>query len=257
MADCLQVFTSTASKDDAQRIAQELVSRRLAACVQVLGPIASTYWWNGKVETADEWLCLAKTEADVYPAVERTILEVHPYEVPEVVAVPLTAGSPAYLEWLAREVTAEVAVVQPSQPSPPAPQELPRLYRVIVPVTDLHRAVAYYRQVLGQPGERVSPGRHNFDCGGTILACYDPQADGDERQLPPNPEHLYLAVADLEAVFARAQAAGGRWIEEAIAARPWGERSFYVQDPFGNPLCFVDAATVFTGHKPYASRAEA
>jgi uncharacterized protein involved in tolerance to divalent cations/uncharacterized glyoxalase superfamily protein PhnB len=240
MAGYLQVSTTTASQADAQRIAQELVSRRLAACVQVLGPLTSTYWWNSKIETASEWLCQAKTPAEAYPAVERAILDVHPYEVPEIVAVPLAAGSAGYLAWLSREVTVDAAGLQPA-PTPP------RLYRVIVPVGNIDQAETFYSQLLGQPGQRVSPGRHYFDCGGTILACYDPRADGDQRDLPANPEHVYLAVADLESAFARAQAAGCRWLEEAIATRPWGERSFYAQDPFGNPLCFVDESTMFTG----------
>lgn len=122
-----------------------------------------------------------------------------------------------------------------------------RLYRVIVPVADIDRAQTFYSQLLALPGRRVSPGRHYFDCGGTILACYDPVADGDEGPARPNPDHLYLAVADLEVAFARARAAGCQWLEAGIETRPWGERCFYARDPFGNPLCLVDQATVFTG----------
>lgn len=122
-----------------------------------------------------------------------------------------------------------------------------RLYRVIVPVADIERAAAFYSRVLGAAGRRVSPGRHYFDCGGTILACFDPRADGDDFDAAPNPDHLYFAVGDLEAVFERARMAGCREIDARIETQPWGERCFYATDPFGNPLCFVDEGTVFTG----------
>jgi periplasmic divalent cation tolerance protein len=104
MATHIQVMTTASSREDAQRIAGALVDRRLAACVQVIGPIASTYRWEGKVTTDEEWLCLAKSRDDLYPALERAILELHPYEVPEILAVPVLAGGAAYLAWLDREV---------------------------------------------------------------------------------------------------------------------------------------------------------
>lgn len=123
----------------------------------------------------------------------------------------------------------------------------PRLFRVILPVQNIDRAEAFYAAVLGIAGQRVSPGRHYFDCGGTILACYDPKADGDRHELQPNPEHVYLAVQDLQGTFQRAKTAGCRALDAAIQTRPWGETSFYAQDPFGNPICFVDEKTIFTG----------
>jgi catechol 2,3-dioxygenase-like lactoylglutathione lyase family enzyme len=131
----------------------------------------------------------------------------------------------------------------------------PRLYRVIVPVGDLERAAKYYMELLGVEGRRVSPGRHYFDCGGVILALFSPRADGDAGPPRPLPDYIYFAVADLEVVFARAERLGGLSAETGdgglpmgrIATRPWGERSFYLQDPFGNPLCFVDEKTLFTG----------
>ena len=123
----------------------------------------------------------------------------------------------------------------------------PRLYRVILLVSDIERAATFYARLLQTPGRRVSPGRHYFDCGGTILACFDPRADGDPWDARPNPDHVYFAVADLEATFALARAAGCRALDGAIETRPWGERSFYARDPFDNPICFVDEKTVFTG----------
>jgi periplasmic divalent cation tolerance protein len=106
MSDIVQVFTTIDSKEGADGLALLLVERRLAACVQVLGPVSSTYWWEGAVETADEWLCLIKTGAHVYGELERAIRENHPYEVPEVLAVPVTGGHSAYIDWLREQLNA-------------------------------------------------------------------------------------------------------------------------------------------------------
>lgn len=124
-----------------------------------------------------------------------------------------------------------------------------------MPVNDLDRAAAFYATLLESPGQRVSSGRHYFMCGGVVLALYDPRADGDASEPRPNFEHVYFAVADLEAVHARARATGllstgvgdGNLSLGEIARRPWGERSFYLTDPFGNPLCFVDDTSLFMG----------
>ena len=120
-----------------------------------------------------------------------------------------------------------------------------RLYRVIVPVSDIERARTFYATLLEQDGRGVSPGRHYFGCGGVILACFDPRADGDSWDARPNPDHIYFSADDLEGALARAIAAGAA-ISRPIETQPWGERSFYCTDPFGNKLCFVDAATLFT-----------
>jgi uncharacterized glyoxalase superfamily protein PhnB len=121
----------------------------------------------------------------------------------------------------------------------------PRLFRVILPVSEIEAAVSFYADVLGIPGDRVSPGRHYFFCGGTILACYDALADGDAESIGPNPQHIYFSVDDLEAVHQRVQRGSARDVTP-IETRPWGERSFYATDPFGNPICFVDSKTLFT-----------
>ena len=106
MSDFIQVTTTASTKDEAAKIATALLERRLAACVQVVGPIESRYWWNGKIEQSGEWLCIIKTPRGRYPAVESTIRANHSYEVPEIVACPIEAGSEPYLEWL-RSETAE------------------------------------------------------------------------------------------------------------------------------------------------------
>lgn len=131
-----------------------------------------------------------------------------------------------------------------------------RIFRILLPVSDIEQAAVFYGSLLSQAGQRVSPGRHYFDCDGLVLACFDPQADGDGYDAVPNPEPVYFAVDDLESVYARARDAGASFSEDdvpdvgvlgKIRQRPWGELSFYASDPFGNPLCFVSSDTVFTG----------
>jgi len=123
----------------------------------------------------------------------------------------------------------------------------PRLYRVILPAQDIKTAARFYATILGFEGKRVSEGRHYFDCRGTILACVVPE--GEDLEFRPNIDHVYFAVDDLEAAFERAKDASCDWLEDSIETRPWDERSFYARDPFGNPICFVDETTLFTGQR--------
>jgi periplasmic divalent cation tolerance protein len=104
MADFVQIATTTSTRRDAERIALELVSRHLAGCAQVCGPIDSTYRWDGKLETAEEWLVIAKTSGAQLPAIERLVGEIHSYEVPELIATPIVGGSEKYLKWLAEQL---------------------------------------------------------------------------------------------------------------------------------------------------------
>jgi periplasmic divalent cation tolerance protein len=101
----VQVLTTVGSEEEAGRIAELLVERRLAACVQVVGPIVSRYRWEGAVEEEREWQCLAKTTAAAYEAVEGAIREVHSYDEPEIIATPIVAGSAGYLAWIGNEVS--------------------------------------------------------------------------------------------------------------------------------------------------------
>ena len=96
----IQVVTTTATREDAERIARSLVEERLAACAQVTGPITSTYRWQGKIETTAEWQCWAKSRGELWARIEAAIRRLHPYEVPEILAIPVLAGSPSYLAWL-------------------------------------------------------------------------------------------------------------------------------------------------------------
>jgi predicted enzyme related to lactoylglutathione lyase len=126
-----------------------------------------------------------------------------------------------------------------------------RLYRTILPVSDIDLAAQFYSAVLGEPGQRVSSGRHYFAGaeGGAILACYDAAADGDpvgEGWLMHPLQYVYFSVDDLEGAQERCQASGARDVTK-IRAMPWGETMFYALDPFGNPISFVKSGTEFTG----------
>ncbi len=104
MTEYVQVLTTVGSEDEAARIGSALVDGRLAACVQVVGPILSRYRWQGKVEEEREWQCLAKTEAARYAEVEAAIRRLHSYEEPEIIAIPILAGSKGYLDWVSDSV---------------------------------------------------------------------------------------------------------------------------------------------------------
>jgi periplasmic divalent cation tolerance protein len=102
--DTIQVTTTTSDRADAERIAASLVAKRLAACVQVSGPIESHYRWKGQIEISQEWLCTIKTVRSLFPEVEDAIRELHSYEQPEIIAVPIVMGCETYLEWIAESV---------------------------------------------------------------------------------------------------------------------------------------------------------
>ena len=100
----LQVTTALGSRPEAEQVAQQMVDEHLAACAQVTGPVASTYRWQGRIESAEEWYCHLKTTAEAWPLLERRLRELHPYEVPEIIALALETGSAEYLEWIAGAV---------------------------------------------------------------------------------------------------------------------------------------------------------
>ena len=104
MPAAMVVLTTTASREEADRLAGALVEQRQAACVQIVGPIGSVYRWKEQVERSEEWLCLIKTDESHYPALEAAICQQHSYEVPEIIALPITAGSTDYLAWLSKAV---------------------------------------------------------------------------------------------------------------------------------------------------------
>jgi periplasmic divalent cation tolerance protein len=94
------VFCTCGSEGEAESIASELVGRKLAACVNITAPVRSVYRWQGKIESAAEWMLVIKTTQEVFPALTAAIHDLHSYEVPEIISLPITAGSPAYLKWI-------------------------------------------------------------------------------------------------------------------------------------------------------------
>jgi periplasmic divalent cation tolerance protein len=104
VAGHVQVLTTVGSEEDAERISAALLERRLAACVQVVGPVLSRYRWQGAIEQAREWQCLIKTGTGAYDAVEAAIAELHPYDEPEIIATPIVTGSAGYLAWIDENV---------------------------------------------------------------------------------------------------------------------------------------------------------
>jgi periplasmic divalent cation tolerance protein len=99
----LQVQTTTDSRAEAMELAQAAVEGRLAACAQVAGPIASTYWWEDGLEKAEEWMIMLKLPADRFDALAEFLAERHSYDDPEIIATPIVTGSQSYLDWLAEE----------------------------------------------------------------------------------------------------------------------------------------------------------
>lgn len=105
MSSFLLVQTSIDSEEGAQKIADTVVSKRLGACCWIYGPISSTYWWKNKIEQNREWVCQIKTRDEVYDDLEQAIKEIHPYEEPEIVAIPISVGSQSFLHWIASETS--------------------------------------------------------------------------------------------------------------------------------------------------------
>lgn len=98
------VITTIDSKKKAEELSQKLVENRLVACAQIIGPITSIYWWQDKVEKAKEWVCLMKSKKSLFSDIEKMILSLHPYQVPEIITLPLLEGTRSYLAWLEQEL---------------------------------------------------------------------------------------------------------------------------------------------------------
>jgi periplasmic divalent cation tolerance protein len=101
MSNASIILTTAGSHEEAQKIAHALVERHLAACVNIVPQIESVYRWQGKIESAKEWLLLIKSQAQLFERVHNTLKELHSYEVPECLVLEVTDGSPEYLNWLA------------------------------------------------------------------------------------------------------------------------------------------------------------
>ncbi len=99
----IQVITTTGNKEDAKQIARTVLEERLGACVQISG-CDSFYWWQGAVASSVEYVCVIKSRADLYARLEKLLTSIHPYEVPEIIVMPITSTSPAYRAWLEAEL---------------------------------------------------------------------------------------------------------------------------------------------------------
>jgi len=97
---CCQVTTTFPDETRARQAATLLVTERLAACAQVAGPIGSTYRWDGRIETAEEWYVHFKTTSARAPDLQARLREIHPYDTPEIIVLPIAGGDPAYLRWI-------------------------------------------------------------------------------------------------------------------------------------------------------------
>ena len=104
---CCQVTTTFPDETAARRAAAALVGERLAACAQVAGPIESTYRWDDRIETATEWYCHFKTTVGRTPDLRARLRELHPYDTPEIIVLPIADGDPAYLRWIEASVALE------------------------------------------------------------------------------------------------------------------------------------------------------
>ena len=100
----VQVLTATGTRDEADAVAAALLDARLAACVQIVGPVQSRYLWQGRVESAEEWLCLVKTTASRSADAVAEIARVHSYDTPEITVTPIVGGAASYLAWIDAEV---------------------------------------------------------------------------------------------------------------------------------------------------------
>ncbi|AXK34775.1 divalent-cation tolerance protein CutA [Streptomyces armeniacus] len=116
MADILTVLTTTGSSEHAEALARGAVERRVAACAQINGPVTSVYRWEDAVQTDPEWQVLFKTSEARYGALEAYVREAHDYDVPEIIATPVTHGSADYLRWVAEETAPDAAAQSPSEP---------------------------------------------------------------------------------------------------------------------------------------------
>jgi predicted enzyme related to lactoylglutathione lyase len=129
--------------------------------------------------------------------------------------------------------------------------DVPNLFRLNIEVGDLDRAAEFYGQLFGLTGRKQAGSRVYFTCGAVTLQVVDVSTEGEPH---PAAKALYFTVGDLDAVFERAKSLKCLSNEDvhgtsggAISVRPWGERSFYAEDPWKNPLCFVEAGTVYGG----------
>lgn len=99
------VFITTSSLEEAERLANLLLENRKAACINIVPTVRSAFWWQGKIDRAEESLLIIKTRADLFPQLMDMVKQAHSYTVPEIIALPITTGNPDYLSWIDTETT--------------------------------------------------------------------------------------------------------------------------------------------------------
>jgi len=107
MAHYLVVIVTTSTKKEATKIIQSLLKERLIACANIIGPISSLFWWKDKIDEATEFLILMKSHSKLFDKLSKKVKEIHSYEVPEILALPILKGSSSYLNWLEETLQSE------------------------------------------------------------------------------------------------------------------------------------------------------
>jgi periplasmic divalent cation tolerance protein len=105
MSKFIQILFTINSEEKANKITKKLLEKRAASCVQIIGPTISSYWWENKIQQAIEWVCLAKSKAENFEKIESIIKSLHPFKVPDIIAIPISTGNRDYLRWIQEETT--------------------------------------------------------------------------------------------------------------------------------------------------------
>lgn len=100
MSSYVVIMMTTSNKEEAMKIVRSLLEKKLIACANIVGPVSSLFWWEGKIDQASEFLVFMKTHKNLFERLSETVREIHSYEVPEIVALPMIEGLPPYMEWL-------------------------------------------------------------------------------------------------------------------------------------------------------------
>ena len=105
--DYTLIIVTASSREEAEKIATTLLERKLIACANILGPVSSRFWWQGKIDSAEEYMIFMKTKRELFDQVADNVKQLHSYEVPEIIALPIVEGAKPYLEWINSNLTGE------------------------------------------------------------------------------------------------------------------------------------------------------
>jgi len=105
--DYTLIMVTASSREEAEKIATTLLKRKLIACANILGPVSSRFWWQGKIDSAEEYMIFMKTKRELFNQVADNVKQLHSYEVPEIIALPIVEGAKPYLEWINSNLASE------------------------------------------------------------------------------------------------------------------------------------------------------